>query len=185
MSVTHDEILDPSKLCLACGMCCTGAIFDRARLVNDEIERVAPDQILPTRDGKASAFKLPCPHLQGDNACGIYGNRFRVCSGYSCSLLDRYKTGAISLADALEIVDEAKTKLRQTGRASLTRSELEAEIEQLSNWQGIEDTAERRKTGKRYLELRAAQMFISANFRGRRNSGKENASSTAPHPAHD
>ncbi len=94
-----------SSLCTQCGLCCTGALHDRALLDADEVadaERLG----LPVRVSDRPVFALPCPKLAGA-LCSIYADRPRVCSRYKCQLLLNLEAGVITLDAAMATVGEA------------------------------------------------------------------------------
>jgi Fe-S-cluster containining protein len=95
-----------SQLCTECGLCCTGALHDRAVLEPEELE-FASDLGLEVQTEGRLAFALPCKYLQGC-ACTIYANRPKVCARYQCQLLDDLQQANISLDTALEHVRVAK-----------------------------------------------------------------------------
>jgi Fe-S-cluster containining protein len=95
-----------SQLCTECGLCCTGALHDRAVLEPEELE-FASDLGLEVQTEGRPAFALPCKYLQGC-ACTIYANRPKVCARYQCQLLDDLQQANISLEAALEHVRAAK-----------------------------------------------------------------------------
>jgi Fe-S-cluster containining protein len=95
-----------SDLCTACGLCCTGLLFDIAPLEEREIP-LADKLHLPLACNQYhDAFRLPCPCLR-DKQCTIYTSRFEVCGSYECGLLRRYKAGEIALDEALFRVERA------------------------------------------------------------------------------
>src|SRR6185437_13875970 len=74
-----------SARCLACGLCCQGALHDLVPL--DE----SPHRL---------AFRLPCPRLD-DRRCTVYAERPRTCASYACETLRAYGAGEIDEAEAL------------------------------------------------------------------------------------
>ncbi|NJC06121.1 Fe-S-cluster containining protein [Sphingomonas kaistensis] len=95
-----------SQLCTSCGLCCTGALHDGAKLEPDEVEPAIAVG-LPVLEGTApTLFALPCPKLEGAT-CTIYGSRPRVCAAYACRLLEEVRGGR-HLDSALPLVAEAR-----------------------------------------------------------------------------
>ena len=94
-----------SQLCTECGLCCTGALHDRAVLDEDEIPS-ASSLGLPICESGRLAFALPCPHLSG-TVCSIYADRPRVCSRYKCQLLLDVEAGSLALEAAKATVRAA------------------------------------------------------------------------------
>ncbi len=95
-----------SDLCLSCGLCCDGAIFDQAGLEPGELGLAAEGLELVEQDGR-TFFRLGCPCLNG-TACQIYGRRPAICSAFRCPLLRRLDSGDIDLPGALATVGEAR-----------------------------------------------------------------------------
>ena len=85
-TVADETLSIGSKLCTKCGLCCTGALHDRAVLEPEEVE-FASDLGLYVRAEGRPTFALPCKYLQGC-ACTIYSKRPKVCARYQCQLLD-------------------------------------------------------------------------------------------------
>ena len=103
-----DELDDASRLCLACGLCCDGAVFSWAVLADGD-DRAALEaagaEVRDTADGPA--LTIPCGALRG-TCCSIYDRRPDVCRGFRCRLLRRLDAGRIDLSHALRVV--ARTK---------------------------------------------------------------------------
>jgi len=99
-------MFDASSLCLACGMCCNGALYTHVSIPQDEIERVrALGLAIETmRDG--SGFRQPCSlHRQG--RCSAYPNHPAPCRAYACKLLKKYLVGEIAYEQAAQIIQNA------------------------------------------------------------------------------
>ena len=109
-----------SDLCLSCGMCCNGTIFEYADLKESEHETVVRLGISSRSDlaRDPSTFPLPCSRLDGAR-CTCYGDgRPSVCGDFSCDLLLSLADGTTEFADAkklvartLEISDRVRTQL--------------------------------------------------------------------------
>lgn len=101
--------LKGAELCLSCGLCCKGVIFNRAALKPDEIG-LAKDcglDYFPAGEGKF-AFRLPC-HLYQNSKCSIYLNRPDACKRYRCDLLKRLISGDIDFEESKLIVFQVKS----------------------------------------------------------------------------
>lgn len=105
-TVADETLSIGSQLCTKCGLCCTGALHDRAVLEPEEVE-FARDLGLYVRTEGRPTFALPCKYLQGC-ACTIYSKRPKVCARYQCQLLDDVRQANVSLEAALEHVRVAK-----------------------------------------------------------------------------
>lgn len=94
---------DGSDLCTACGLCCTGLLFDVAPLEEHELPLAERLRLPLASNQYHDAFRLPCPHLDG-RRCGVYESRPTVCGSYECGLLRRFKAGEVALEEALDRV---------------------------------------------------------------------------------
>lgn len=99
---------DASQLCLACGLCCSGALFDMVRVTHAEVPRLTKLG-LPVifKDEHGSAMLHPCPALD-DTACTIYEHRPARCFWYRCYLLEALYADEVSIDEALGVVALAK-----------------------------------------------------------------------------
>ncbi|EYF02417.1 YkgJ family cysteine cluster protein [Chondromyces apiculatus] len=97
-----------SDVCLACGLCCTGLLFDLAPLEEPELPLAGRLQLPVVQTPVYDAFRLPCPQQQGAK-CGVYLMRPNVCGSYACGLLQRYTAGEVPLVEALERVARIRT----------------------------------------------------------------------------
>lgn len=113
MATADNTIPLASRLCLSCGMCCTGTVYDDAQLDTNEVTAAASAGFTtcsPATGGEG--FALPCHYLDG-KACTIYDKwRPKVCSSYFCRLQDRAAAGECTEAEALELIS-ATLALRQ------------------------------------------------------------------------
>lgn len=92
-------------LCLDCGMCCDGTLF--------ECVEVSPSEQLTFRSlplihvGDEVAVPLPCPkHQQG--RCAVYAERPGRCKKFSCKLYDGVAAGSLSVVSAEQRIAEAR-----------------------------------------------------------------------------
>lgn len=101
MSDGKNEI---SELCVSCGMCCDGTLFNKAN-VGDEADRKAAEELglsVFELDGKPF-FKMPCLHFS--NCCSVYGKeRPQVCGTFFCNPVRKYKRGEQTFDDASQQV---------------------------------------------------------------------------------
>ena len=95
-------------LCLACGLCCTGDLFEQAFVLEDEIDATRALGLTVDIAQDGPKLRLPC-HLHIGGACSIYGSwRPHVCGAYTCGVIDGYVAGTLSFDDALRHVKTAK-----------------------------------------------------------------------------
>ncbi|MBL8920288.1 MAG: YkgJ family cysteine cluster protein [Myxococcaceae bacterium] len=88
------------SLCLACGFCCDGTLFDRVPLVEDELPLLS--SVLQVAPGAHHA-RQPCPALEG-RSCRVYAERPLTCRRFRCLLLEAHEADEVSLAGAVEVV---------------------------------------------------------------------------------
>ncbi|HSO00178.1 MAG TPA: YkgJ family cysteine cluster protein [Candidatus Nanopelagicales bacterium] len=108
--MTQPEFSPPngSDVCVACGLCCTGLLFDLAPLEEPELALAGKLRLPLVRTPMYDAFRLPCPRQEGA-VCGVYATRPKVCGSYECGLLQRYVAGEVPLDEALARV----TRIRE------------------------------------------------------------------------
>ena len=96
------------EICLACGFCCDGTLFDNVNLRPGE-RGTLPDLIEANymKPGEKEYFRLPCPYFNGK--CTIYNKKkAEICSLYRCQLLMDFAKKAISKEEALNIIHNVK-----------------------------------------------------------------------------
>jgi len=136
------DIIEPGQsqataLCMACGLCCTGHLFNWVRLKPSELDPIEGLGVPVMRsDPTERGFSLPCPLWNG--ACSIHDSPAypRACKAYRCKLLKAAAAGAEVLPAALETVARARAMIaeleaylpRSPGRGF--RERLVAHIEQ-------------------------------------------------------
>ena len=121
-----------SDLCVACGLCCDGSVYDQASLDPDEVGAAAAEGLDVFERRGQSYFKLGCPCLKG-TACQIYERRPRRCRSFRCVLLQRLDIGDIDLPAAQAIAGEARC-LADSADAINDRRESRASAR--VRWQG-------------------------------------------------
>ena len=99
-------------LCLACGLCCDGTLFDNVQLgPRDDAKhlRALGLPVAVTR-GRAAVtfFRQPCAALCADRTCQVYADRPGQCRAFECGVFTAAQSGAISAADALREVRKAR-----------------------------------------------------------------------------
>lgn len=92
---------DGSKLCLSCGICCTGAFFLKVEVNAEEARRVSNAGISVEQEGERLVFHLPCSANE-NKTCQIYNERPGICRQFTCKSLDEYLAGTLKLEEALE-----------------------------------------------------------------------------------
>ncbi|HEY4166547.1 MAG TPA: YkgJ family cysteine cluster protein [Reyranella sp.] len=98
---------DESSLCLSCGLCCSGAIFGRVPVEqDDDVAWLDAAGVALSVNCGEREFKLPCPAHDG-RQCQVYASRPAACRDYRCDLLRRVTGGEIAHVEALGIIGEA------------------------------------------------------------------------------
>lgn len=100
---------DATRVCLSCGMCCDGTLFDRAPLKANEVEpaRASVLKVLQTPDG-GHALAQPCAALK-TAGCSIYEQRPAACRRYECPLLRALADDEVTELEAIELVARVRT----------------------------------------------------------------------------
>ena len=95
-------------ICVNCGFCCDGTLFEHAHLKPGEKGKLPPKMAAAWfKLGEKECFRLPCWYFRGK--CSIYkGNKARVCDDFRCKLLVSFSERRIGLEDALQIVRNAR-----------------------------------------------------------------------------
>ena len=121
------------KLCLACGLCCDGTLFDNVQLGAGDDAKKLKALGLPvavTRGRTAiTFFRQPCVALCADRTCRVYADRPGQCRAFECGVFKDAEAGRIPEAAALRQVKQARRKadkirslLRELGDTDETRS---------------------------------------------------------------
>lgn len=111
-AVYPDETPETSveqRICLACGFCCDGTLFDSAIVEPGERDRLPVKIAARTGiSGQQEYFTLPCPYFQGK--CTIYEkHKAEICSGFRCRLLKDVAANELTSAEAMQIIHMAGT----------------------------------------------------------------------------
>jgi Fe-S-cluster containining protein len=103
------------NICIECGLCCDGTIFDHAPLETR-------DDLIPLRaagvafDQDLTQFSLPCAALEAQ-CCSVYESRPSICRAYRCALLKRVESGETdddSARDIIATVIQLRDQVRPT-----------------------------------------------------------------------
>jgi hypothetical protein len=106
-----------SRLCLSCGLCCSGPIFNYVPVLpHGDVASLEAGGIALSSCGGKHRFDQPCSAHDG-TACRVYANRPAACRQYRCDLLSGVEDGRIDPGDALRLIGEAVQLNRQLIRA--------------------------------------------------------------------
>jgi Fe-S-cluster containining protein len=107
-------------LCLACGLCCDGTLFDLVKLeAGDDIQKLRALGLPVTLSrGKApvARFPQPCAALCADRTCRVYTDRPSQCRVFECGVFKDAKAGRITFAAALRLVKQARRRSEKIRR---------------------------------------------------------------------
>jgi hypothetical protein len=136
------------QLCLACGLCCDGTLFDLVKLEASDDARKLKALGLPVTVSRGKVpvarFPQPCAALCEDRTCRLYANRPWQCRVFECGVFKDAKAGRITFAAALQVVKKAR------GRADKVRRllrELGDTDEHLGLGERFHRTSERMEAG--------------------------------------
>jgi Fe-S-cluster containining protein len=125
-------VTSAEQLCLACGLCCDGTLFDNVRLGPDDDAKALKVLGLPVAVSRSRTpvtfFRQPCAALCADRTCRLYADRPGQCRTFECGVFKDAQAGRIKSAAALRLVKQAQRQaghirrlLRQLGDTEETR----------------------------------------------------------------
>jgi uncharacterized protein len=127
-AATATPARDGSALCLSCGLCCTGVLFQTVRLTPAEVPGARRLQLPVLEGGERAWSTQPCPRHVG-GACGIYEERPGACRTFTCHTLAAYLAGDIDLAAAGARIERLRTA------AARVLAGLPVELRSLPLWE--------------------------------------------------
>jgi uncharacterized protein len=102
-----------SDLCTACGLCCSGAVFNSISLSPEDFERAFMAGIGVQSDpDDGFCIGFPCTALSGAD-CLAYAGRPNGCREYRCETLKQLDREEISLETAIDRVRQALPHARK------------------------------------------------------------------------
>jgi Fe-S-cluster containining protein len=155
--VPQGQVDPASELCLACGLCCDGGLFDLVNLEDDDRARLAENGL-----GAPEHLPHPCPHYIS-SACSIYAIRPFRCRDYQCRVLEHMLEGELSRDEAHALVDQAlamRVLVQEVLPQGLTVTKLA---------QDVRAEAPENRTRPRLLGLArfvAYRLFVERHFLG-------------------
>jgi Fe-S-cluster containining protein len=129
------------QLCLACGLCCDGTLFDGVQLEGGDDAKQLKALGLPVAFSRGrnpvARFPQPCAALCADRTCRLYTDRPRQCRVFECGVFKEMQAGRTEFDAALRLVKKTR---RQADR-----------VRQLMRRLG--ETDEHRALGERFHRL--------------------------------
>jgi hypothetical protein len=108
---------EPLHVCVACGLCCDGTLFNRVEVSSKEKDRLQDKGRFYTKSNGEIRMRLGCQYLGTDGLCECYQKRPRKCRSYQCELLRSVEAGITPMPEAISIVQEARV-LRDKSKAA-------------------------------------------------------------------
>ena len=117
----HPEVCPTESVCVECGLCCSGMIFEDVEL-QDEKEATGMEVMGLEIEEEDGSFLLiqPCNALSGVR-CNIYPYRPQCCRTFECYLLKNLQSGHITSKQALKIIHEIRFLLAENNQARAQR----------------------------------------------------------------
>jgi len=117
------------QLCLACGLCCDGTLFDNVRLGPGDDAKKLQALGLPVKVSRGQTpvtfFRQPCTALCADRTCRVYADRPGQCRAFECGVFKDVQAGRITFAGALLLVKQARRKADNIRRFLRTLGDME------------------------------------------------------------
>jgi Fe-S-cluster containining protein len=158
---------DASTLCVSCGLCCNGVLFDHAKAEPEEVPRLQAFGLEPRLVEEKLQFGLPCRHLDCGR-CTIYEDRFAICRSFRCSLLKRLGAGDVALREALATVGKAKAMVARVAALDPAAAQVSRRVALRREGAPPAGSGETERTAQRlWVEALALDTFLDARFRNK------------------
>ncbi|MBB4612566.1 hypothetical protein [Novosphingobium taihuense] len=98
-----------SRLCLSCGLCCDGTLYEDAKIRDDEVASVEGIGLKTGRNAEGHAtFLFACHYLDG--ACCTRYDQWRpsVCGKYFCRLQEKVRRNELAEDQAFDKIATAR-----------------------------------------------------------------------------
>jgi len=172
--ITHESATDRtrggSELCLACGLCCNGALHVNVNVRPEHLRVVRTLGLMVEKTDRGFEFRLPCPLYQKDR-CSAHPHHPPTCQAYRCALLQKHEEGDVTLQDSLAIVRTARELLAGGAKGSavgpVSGESLRVEVAQ--SWDGDHGLrgsgALRHANAELVLRAAAFDVYLEKHFR--------------------
>ena len=110
-----DSPKEEQAICVTCGFCCDGTLFNKAVLNPGEQGSLPAEMEAAYYKTEASEyFRQPCAYFDGK--CNIYDQKkAHICSAFRCKLLKDLAKNKLTQTEALGIVQNAMTLRAEVG----------------------------------------------------------------------
>jgi Fe-S-cluster containining protein len=131
--------INSADLCIPCGLCCDGSLFERAalRLQEETMARTLGLLVLKPEKEK-TFFSQPCPAFR-DHKCSVHEQKPTVCKKFRCKLLVSYESSLTEKEAGLQIIKRARAMqaellglLPSPVAASLSLAEVKRQMRSLA-----------------------------------------------------
>ena len=187
--VTHGSVTERqpggSALCLACGLCCNGALHTSVTVRPEHVRLVRTLGLTVEKAGDHEfEFRQPCPLYQQDR-CSAYPYHPPSCQEYRCALLQKYENGEVTLSDGQTIARTAKALLAGgveplAAGAAVSSESLRVELAQ--SWDGAHGLrgsgARRRANADVVFRAVTLDVYLEKHFRLPRNESDGSGAQT-------
>jgi Fe-S-cluster containining protein len=173
LSMTELATEANQSLCLVCGLCCDGTLFDRVVLRPEDDAQALTSRGIQISATTPPAFRQRCVAYR-DRSCNIYVDRPHACRQFRCVLLRQLEAEKISQTDALKIVREAATlrnELREGMRAVFgdgdgTLDQFGARLK--TGWNDAPSAEAKHRVFKLFEKFAALWLCVNKHFRKQR-----------------
>jgi Fe-S-cluster containining protein len=167
------EVSWGASLCSSCGLCCNGVLFDTVHLQSsDSPQELKALGMHVKHKKKYNFFDQPCSSFKAQ-CCSIYKQRPERCRLFECQQLKRLAAGETTVEKALEMIEEAISKvvniqrlLHYSGKLNpkkrLSQQYEKVIAEPLNNFSNPHALENRAQLVLAFEEL---QKFLDAQFR--------------------
>lgn len=144
-------------LCLACGLCCDGSLFDNVRLEPEESVETLKEHGLPVKHSRAKQpvafFRQPCAAFCEDKTCRVYANRPKQCRRFECQVFKDVEAGAQTLESGLKVVKQARGKAEKVRRLLTRAGEVDEGLSIGKRFQRVQRWIERGEADEAVAEV--------------------------------
>ena len=123
-----ENLPEEQNICISCGFCCDGTLFDNATLQPGETDNLPDDLKKNCYDKEKGAFfHLPCQYFSGK--CTRYsGVRLQICSHFRCKLLTDFEKQLLTPGNVYQIIDNVRVHLKEITRLAHDVLQLEEQV---------------------------------------------------------
>ncbi len=161
---------EEQRLCVRCGLCCDGTLFERGRIfADDDLARLEADGFILIATARGTGFAQPCPHHQ-NGLCAVYHQgRPQVCHTFRCALLRRVDAGELAWAEALARIERTVALVERIQAQLPVQSDHERKSlkQRMADWQQAQAAGidVRRTFAPLLLDFAGLQHILDQHFR--------------------